>query len=317
MKNNIIKGSILVALGASSYGMLATFVKMAYSEGFSTAEVTLSQFMLGFAGLFILTLFRKKEANTEKKPSDLRSVLKLVLAGTSMGLTSIFYYMAVQYIPVSVGIVLLMQTVWMGVILEMILHRKAPGLRKTIAVFIILAGTALATNLLTESVTINWIGFGWGMMAALSYTASMYASNNIVLHFPSLKRSLYLILGGLIIIAVIFYSSINSSFSYQIFLRWGLILSLFGTILPPLLFTRGVPLIGMGLGAIIASVEIPVSILMAHLLLGEPVSLLQWTGVALILFAVVLMNIKGRKKGLVGSELATRVRDLEGVKTDY
>ena len=314
MKNNIIKGSILVALGASSYGMLATFVKMAYAEGFTTAEVTLSQFMLGFAGLFVLTMFRKRESISEKQPSDIRSILKLVIAGTAMGLTSIFYYMAVQYIPVSVGIVLLMQTVWMGVILEMILHRKAPGLRKTIAVFIILAGTALATNLLTESVTINWIGFGWGMMAALSYTASMYASNNIVLHFPSLKRSLYLILGGLIIIAVIFHSSINSSFSYQIFLRWGLILSLFGTILPPLLFTRGVPLIGMGLGAIIASVEIPVSILMAHLLLGEPVSLLQWMGVMLILFAVVLMNIKGRKKGLGDIEVANSV---EAVKADY
>jgi drug/metabolite transporter (DMT)-like permease len=295
MKNNIIKGSILVALGASSYGMLATFVKMAYDEGFTTAEVTLSQFLLGFTGLFILTLFRKKEVVSQKKVSDFRSILKLIAAGTSMGLTSIFYYMAVQYIPVSVGIVLLMQTVWMGVIVEMVLHRKLPGLRKTGAVFIILAGTVLATNLLTQSVTINWIGFGWGMMAALSYTASMYASNNVVLHFPSLKRSLFLILGGLITISIIFHSSINTSFSYQIFLRWGLILSLFGTILPPLLFTRGVPLIGMGLGAIIASVEIPVSILMAHFLLGEAVSFLQWTGVLLILFAVVLMNIRSRK----------------------
>jgi drug/metabolite transporter (DMT)-like permease len=274
---------------------LATFVKMAYDEGFTTAEVTLSQFLLGFTGLFILTLFRKKEVVAQKKVSDFRSILKLIAAGTSMGLTSIFYYMAVQYIPVSVGIVLLMQTVWMGVIVEMVLHRKLPGLRKTGAVFIILAGTVLATNLLTQSVTINWIGFGWGMMAALSYTASMYASNNVVLHFPSLKRSLFLILGGLITISIIFHSSINTSFSYQIFLRWGLILSLFGTILPPLLFTRGVPLIGMGLGAIIASVEIPVSILMAHFLLGEAVSFLQWTGVLLILFAVVLMNIRSRK----------------------
>jgi drug/metabolite transporter (DMT)-like permease len=54
------------------------------------------------------------------------------------------------------------------------------------------------------------------------------------------------------------------------------------------------PLTGMGLGAIIASVEIPVSVLMAHLLLKEPVSFLQWVGVILILFSVVLMNI-GKK----------------------
>ena len=37
--NNIIKGVFLVALGATSYGMLATFVKLAYKEDFTTAEV--------------------------------------------------------------------------------------------------------------------------------------------------------------------------------------------------------------------------------------------------------------------------------------
>lgn len=296
MKNNIIKGSILVALGASSYGMLATFVKMAYDEGYSTAEVTLSQFVLGFFRLLILSLFRSNTPAEKANTGGVKNILKLLLAGTSMGLTSIFYYMAVQYIPVSVGIVLLMQTVWMGVIFEMIVHKKAPGLRKTVSVFIILAGTVLATNLLTESVGINWIGFGWGMLAAVSYTASMYASNHVVLDLPPLKRSLYLILGGLITIAIIFHASINQAFSYQIFLRWGLLLSLFGTILPPLLFTRGVPLIGMGLAAIIASVEIPVSILMAHLLLKEPISMLQWSGVILILFAVVLMNLESKKR---------------------
>jgi drug/metabolite transporter (DMT)-like permease len=295
MKNKALKGSVFIALGASSYGMLGTFVKLAYHDGFSTAEVTLSQFALGFAGLFILTLFRKRGAVPVTKTSGSKSIFKLIVAGTSLGLTSIFYYLAVQYITVSVGIVLLMQTVWMGVILEMISHKKAPGLRKIISVFIILAGTVLATSLFKQSVSINWTGFGWGMMAALSYTATMYSSNHLELHFPPLKRSLYMILGGLIIICLIFHSSLNQNFSYRIFLHWGLLLSLFGTILPPLLFTRGMPLIGMGLGAIIASVEIPVSVLMAHILLKEPVSFLQWVGVILILFAVVLMNTKQPK----------------------
>jgi drug/metabolite transporter (DMT)-like permease len=306
MKNNILKGSIFIALGASSYGMLATWVKMAYHEGFSTAEVTLSQFSLGFAGLFILTLFRKPKPMAEVKTSGIKSIVKLIAAGTSMGLTSVFYYLSVQYVSVSVGIVLLMQTVWMGVIMEMVLHRKAPGLLKIVSVFIILAGTVLATSLLKQSVRINWTGFGWGIMAALSYTATMYSSNNIELHFPPLKRSLYMILGGLIVISLIFHSALNHEFKSQIFLRWGIVLSLFGTILPPLLFTRGMPLTGMGLGAIIASVEIPVSVLMAHLLLNEPVSFLQWVGVMLILFAVVLMNLE--KKAAINIDLEVEAR---------
>ena len=297
MKNNLFKGSIFVALGASSYGMLAAFVKMAYQEGFTTAEVTLSQYGMGFAGLFLLTLFRKPAPLPQIKTPAIKSILKLIVAGTSLGLTSISYYKAVQYIPVSVAIVLLMQAVWMGVVVEMILHKKAPGFRKTVAVFIILAGTLLATNLFKQSVPINWTGFGWGMLAAVAYTATMYSSNHIELHLPPVKRSLYMILGGLIVISFIFHSSLNLRFSYTIFLHWGLLLSLFGTILPPLLFTRGMPLTGVGLGAIIATIEIPVSIIVARILLKEPVIFLQWVGIILILFAVVLMNIgtKGKK----------------------
>ena len=292
MKNNVLKGSLFIALGASSYGMLATFVKMAYQEGFSTAEVTLSQYILGFAGLLILSLFSKTKQKVKTEKSGFKSVFKLIFAGTSLGLTSTFYYLSVQYVPVSVAIVLLMQTVWMGVIAEMIIYKKIPGLRKIISVFIILIGTVLATNLLQESVIINWTGFFWGLMAALSYTATMYSSNNIELDSPPLRRSLFMILGGFIVIALIFHSSINTHFSTGIFMRWGIVLSLFGTILPPLLFTRGMPLTGMGLGAIIASVEIPVSILVAYIWLQEPVDFIQWMGVILILFAVVLMNIR-------------------------
>ena len=292
MKNNVLKGSLFIALGATSYGMLATFVKMAYQEGFTTAEVTISQYGLGFIGLLILNLFRKEKTVSKNENSALKSTFKLILAGTSLGLTSTFYYLSVQYISVSVAIVLLMQTVWMGVIFEILVHKKMPGLRKIISVVIILAGTLLATNLLQESVIINWKGFTFGILAAMSYTATMYSSNHIEVHFPVLKRSLFMILGGCIVVGFIFYSSINSHFSAAVFLRWGILLSLFGTILPPLLFTKGMPLTGMGLGAIVASVEIPVSIAIAYKFLDEPVSFLQWIGVILILLAVVLMNIK-------------------------
>jgi len=294
MKSQVLKGSIFIVLGAACYGMLGTFVKMAYQDGFNTAEVTLSQFAVGFAVLLILTLFKKPAAVKETNKIAVKSIVKLIVAGTSLGLTSIFYYLSVQYIPVSVAIVLLIQTVWMGVLVEMIIQRKVPGSRKIIAVVIILAGTILATNLFKQSIHVNWTGFGWGLMAALSYTATMYSSNKLELHLPPLKRSLFMILGGLVIILIIFHASLNPHFSFGIFLSWGLVVSLFGTVLPPLLFTRGMPLTGIGLGAIIASIEIPVSVFMAHLLLEEPVSLLQWTGVMLILFAVVLMNMGKR-----------------------
>ena len=67
---------------------------------------------------------------------------------------------------------------------------------------------------------------------------------------------------------------------------------MFGTILPPLLYTAGMPKIDVGLGAIISSIELPAAVLMAYFLLNEQVDLAQWLGIGLILLAVVQMNLK-------------------------
>lgn len=291
MKSEVLKGSFFVALGACCYGMLGGFVKMAYQDGFTTAEVVLSQFGLGLTGLFILSLFSKrKHAQAQQQPGA-KSKIRLVTAGISLGLTSIFYYMAVRLVPVSVAIVLLMQTVWISVILEMLLNKQLPDRRKIISALLVLTGTVLATQLLKQSANISLVGLGWGLLSALSYTATMYSSNHIELHCPPLTRSLYMIMGGFIIIVLVFHGAINTGFSYRILMSWGILVSLFGTILPPLLFTRGMPSTGMGLGVIIAALEIPVAVLTATWFLHEVATLSQWIGIVLILTAVILMNL--------------------------
>lgn len=292
MNNSVLKGSLLVALGASSYGMLTTFVKMAYAEGYTSYEVTFSQMVLGLVGLIILNLFVKgKKVKTEGSKGKM--ILKLMAAGTSLGFTGIFYYLAVKFIPVSIGIVLLMQSVWMGVVLEAIVDNKKPSGTKLIAVIAILAGTVLATNLLLDSFEADWRGIGWGMLAAVSYTITIYTSNTVSLGLHSFRRSLWMMVGGTLVVSLISFPFLIEQFNPEIFLKWGLILALFGTILPPVLFTAGMPKINVGLGAIISSVELPVAVLMAYILLNEIVNFYQWAGIIIILVAVVLMNLKG------------------------
>ncbi len=291
MNNSVLKGSLLVALGASSYGMLTTFVKMAYAEGYTSYEITFSQMLLGLIGLIILNLIFVKEKQSYLEQTKTKSILKLMAAGTSLGLTSIFYYFAVKYIPVSIGIVLLMQSVWISVLLESIITKKKPGLNKILAVVVILIGTVLATNIFIDAVELDWRGIGWGLLAAVSYTITIYTSNTVALHLHSFRRSLWMMLGGTIIIAIISAPFLLEQFNLDIFKKWGLILALFGTILPPILFTRGMPKISVGLGAIISSVELPVAVILAYLLLDEVINIYQWTGIIIIIASVILMNM--------------------------
>jgi drug/metabolite transporter (DMT)-like permease len=308
--NNTLKGVFLVGLGATSYGMLATFVKMAYNENYTTAEVTASQFVFGIIGILLINAFqRNRNNNTAIKPNK-KNITQLMLAGTSTGLTSIFYYLAVKFdIPVSIAIVLLMQTVWMGVLLEWFLEKKAPSLLKIVSVFIVLIGTALATNLINSEVKLNPLGIFFGLLAAASFTTTMFTANRVATQISSAQRSLYMLLGGgimVLLFALITQIIPNQSqsfadslgvfstakdFNFSIFLKWGIVLSLFGTIIPPMLLNAGFPLTGIGLGSIVSALELPVSVLMAFVILGEKVIFTQWVGIILILLAIIIMNV--------------------------
>lgn len=295
-QNNVLKGVFLVALGATTYGMLATFVKMAYSEGYTTAEVTTSQFVLGIIGVLLINAFQKvKNKNTALKATS-RNIASLMTAGTSLGMTSLFYYLAVKFIPVSIGIVLLMQTVWMGVLLEMILEKKLPSKQKVFAVFIVLIGTVLATNIINNDLKLDWRGIAWGLMAAASFTTTMFTANRVATEISSAQRSLYMLLGGAIIVFSFAFFTQVTSFNFAIFMKWGIVLSLFGTIIPPMLMNAGFPLTGIGLGSIVSALELPVSVMMAYILLNEKVIFIQWVGILLIILAIIIMNVNFKRK---------------------
>ncbi|RTZ05298.1 DMT family transporter [Flavobacterium sp. GSP6] len=291
IKNSVLKGVFLVGLGATSYGMLATFVKIAYGQGYTTPEVTVAQFVYGIMGMLLINMFQKaKKGKTVIKASQ-KNITQLMLAGTSLGFTSIFYYLAVKYIPVSIAIVLLMQTVWMGVLFEMILEKKIPSTQKIVSVFIVLTGTILATNVFKNSIVLDWRGIALGLLAAASFTTTMFTANRVATHISSAQRSLFMLLGGAVIVTFFAISTQTTPFNFEIFMKWGIILALFGTIIPPLLLNAGFPLTGIGLGSIVSALELPVSVLMAYLLLNEQVNLIQWLGIILIILAIIIMNV--------------------------
>lgn len=300
--------------------MLATFVKLAYQDGYTTSEVTTSQFLLGIVGLLVLNFIQTITSKKALPSPTSKEVRNLMLAGTSLGCTSLFYYIAVQYINVSIAIVLLMQSVWFSVVVESFLTKKIPNARKIVSVIIVLVGTILATNLINESLDLDWKGIFWGLLAAASYTLTMFTSNTLATHLPVFRKSIIMLLGGSVVVfAFLFFAQIGPlhfeglksfyltftdntehihSFNYSILWKYGLILSFFGTIIPPILFNVGFPNAGLGLGSIVSSLELPVSVTMAFVLLGEKVIFIQWVGIILILFAIVLMNLPKKDKQL-------------------
>jgi drug/metabolite transporter (DMT)-like permease len=296
MTNSLkLKGVFLIGLGATSYGMLATFVKMAYAEGFTTPEVTIAQFVYGITGILLINAIQKAQNKNQVTKAAPKTIAQLMLAGTSLGMTSVFYYLAVKYIPVSIAIVLLMQTVWMGVLFEMLLEKKIPSTQKITSVVVVLIGTALATNIIKNQIAFDWRGILLGLLSAASFTTTMFTANRVGIGVSSAQRSLFMLLGGAVIVFGFAIFNQTGDFHFGIFAKWGIVLALFGTIIPPLLFNAGFPLTGIGLGSIVSALELPVSVLMAYFLLNENINTWQWIGIVLIILAIVIMNVNDTK----------------------
>ncbi len=283
------KSTLYVAVGACSYGLLATIVKYANHLGIHTSLLTFLQFMFGFLFLLAFNLLSKPNAE-EHNAIKFSSKIKLMVWGISLGLTTTLYYLSIQYIPVSAGIILLMQSIWISLVAEAVLLKKFPSKGKITGVIIVLLGTTLATNLFQNNNNLDYKGIILGFGAGISYALAIYASSTVEKELPSPVRSQFLVLGGLLLI-IAFWNIDIIRYMQPNALPWGLLIAIFGTILPPLLFTKGIPKTGIAMGNIISSLEIPVSTLSAMLVLQEVVSGFQWFGILLILMAVIIINV--------------------------
>jgi len=279
---------LFVFLGGCSYGILSTFVKLAYAAGFTVKEVTGGQYLIGSLIIWIIVLMTKKHKTSKNQ------AIKLLLSGIPFGLTGVFYYQSLQTLHASLAIIFLFQYIWIGSLLEMIFYKTKPSKEKLLSIGILLAGSLLAAGITSEtSIHISWQGIAWGLLAALTFATFIFLSGTVGHNTEPLLKSALLSTGGLIIVFIIFPPVYLVDVPVLIGVtQYGLILGIFGAVLPPLLFSIGMPKVGPGLGTILTASELPVAVLMSALILNEYVGVWQWFGVALILGGIMVSNVK-------------------------
>lgn len=285
--------ALIVFLGGCCYGILSTFVKLAYAAGFTVSAVTGGQYLFGAVLAWLAALL------TNRKKLTRIQIVKLMLSGIPFGLTGIFYYQALQTLNASLAIVFLFQFVWIGALLEWLFHKKKPTRRKLVSIGLLLIGSVLAANLLfQEQMAISWLGSFWGMLAAFTFSTFIFLSSTVEKKSPPMLKSALLSTGGVLTVFIVFPPTFLVDWDvFTGLIPYGLALGIFGVVLPPLLFSIGMPHVGSGLGTILTSSELPVVIIMSSLVLGEPISLAQWMGVVTILVGIASSNIRSDHSG--------------------
>ncbi|NGP45390.1 DMT family transporter [Bacillaceae bacterium SIJ1] len=283
------KAILIVFIGAAGFGFTPVFVKSAFQEGYTLAQLNGAQMLLAFSILWLIAAIKR----VKTKQVTRKQVFKLMLAGSLNGSTGIFYYGAMAYLPSSVAIILLFQFVWIGVLYEWLFDRVKPSLITLLSVALTLTGVFFAAGLTFERLKeLSTFGLVLGMIAAFSYAGFIYVSGRVVRDVDPFLRSPIMISGATVLVLVIFpptflFTDVVSS-SLWLF---ALGAAVFGSVLPPLFMAIGVPHISSGLATLLGSAELPVAILMASIVLNEVVLPWQWFGIFLILLSITLKDV--------------------------
>lgn len=300
-----MKHMFAVFFGAASYGILSTFVVLAYDKGYKLQEVVGTQLLVGFLLLSLLSLAMKWKGKGQQKQAGAaferlngKKVAWLMLAGVPQAATGLLYYNALKYIPASLAIILLFQFVWISLVIQAVRQRKWPQAIMLVSLAIVIAGTVLAAGVLEEQVqAVSMTGILFGLLAAVSYTVFILISGGVLPKANPLHRTLWMVAGALLFVSLIFppHHLINGRLWGDLLL-FGLLLGCFGAFIPPLLFAYGVPHIGEGLAGILGAVELPVAVMLSTLVLHEQVSWLKWAGVLLVLVGIIVPEAYRRRK---------------------
>ena len=279
---------LMVFAGACSFGILSTFVKLAYREGYTAAEISVTQAFTGMVVLWLLYLINRRQRHPVR-PADWAWLL---ITGGCIGLTSFVYYVSVAYIPASVAIVILMQFTWIGLLMEALFFKKIPSLLQLVTTLMILTGTWMGSGLAGNGFTgLPVKGLLYAGASAFLYAMYIIANSRVGKSLDTGKKSAVIIMGSTLCIFLVNAPQLVASTHFNTgLLKWALFLSLFGTIIPPLLFAKGIPKVGAGISAVIMTAELPVAVVCSHFILQEPVNGLQWAGVALMLLSMLLLN---------------------------
>ncbi|MDF2037068.1 DMT family transporter [Cytobacillus oceanisediminis] len=285
----INKGVLYILAGASFFGFTPIFAKLGFSYGYSLGQINIVQMVISFILLWSFTFFKRSSF----KGLNTKNVLQIMMTGCFVGLTSIFYYGSMQYLPASLAIILMFQFVWIGIILEWISSKIKPSPVTVLSIILILIGVFFASNILNGDIQgLPLKGFIFGILSAFTYAGFIFLSGKVAVHVDPWTRSSLMVTGSTILVLILFMGNIPSVLPLkENLLTISVGVSLFGAVLPPLFFAAGAPLVSGGIANILTSIELPIAILSASIILSETVTPLQWAGTAIILAAIAFNEL--------------------------
>lgn len=289
-KNNT--GPLLILLAGCFWGSMGIFVRRLGSYGFTSAQIVCIRVTLA-AVCFCAVLGVKDRVGFRLSLKDLP--LFLGLGFGSILLFTVCYFTAITMMPLSTAAILLYTSpIWI-MLMSVLFFREKLNRRKLLALALAFAGCILVSGISGEGITPAGLliglgsGLGYGLYSILGTVALRKHSPYAVTAWSFLFAAAgsWGICGPADIIAK--FSSAPQPVSLGLLCC---LTALVTAVIPFGAYTLGLRTVEASRAGILATIEPMVATLVGMLFFSEPLTLLSGAGIVLILFSVVLLNLK-------------------------
>lgn len=291
MSSNPVKGYLCVVAAAIMWASSGVAGKALFAGGITPFELV--QIRVTLSTLLLAIIFCLHDRNVFRiRSKDLGYFL--LLGGVAMAFVQITYFYAVSKIQVAAAVFLEYLAPILVAFFSICFWKERLTLTKFLSLVISLAGCYLVVggyNL--HLLKMNRVGILCGLSAALCFAAYTLIGERMMQRYSPWT--------------VLFYAFLFATFTWHIISppfqylwashslgQWGwlLYISVIGTVIPFALFFMGINHIRSTRASITATLEPIAAGLLAYLFLGEGLAPLQIVGGAMVVGAIVLLQLK-------------------------
>ena len=277
------KGVALVAISGICWGFHGVMIKYAIGLGASFMQVLFVEVSFAFVFFaFCGGTFLKKV-----RPESFLQWFRLILIGLATIGVGYFLFLSYSLGPVAIPATLMFLYLPIVYGFSIFTKNQRLSLIKSSAIASVLLGAILTTQIFST--------FHQGSVLASAIAASC-ASMCYALVFiltpgvGAYTSAEFRLLGCLLILQSapsLWYDLGDNAVKFYIF---ALLLGVVGQTLPVISLMKGLPLTGSSLGGVVASIELPIAVLSAFIILGESLTAVKIFGVLLVLLGIVTYN---------------------------
>lgn len=295
-KKKLLSVGRLLIIGSSIlWGTALLYSQYILDNGMQSTDLVSLKMLFGFITMFLYILFKDKSLfRIDKRGLAYAAVIGLICHA----LYNLFMFKAVEYTSISTTVTLLYTSPIFVTILSRIIFKEKITSKKTIAlVFAVIGSWLTVTGGSLKSLNFNPIGVFYGLGAGLFYGTMTIINKFIVDDYEEVTLLTYTFAFAFLFSLV--FSNPLAIFAIEfnplvyIFI---IMLGVFSTAISYLIYLKGLSFgVESSKASIIATLEVPVSIIGSFLIFNQKLSFWEVIGVLLVLSSIFIINEKRLK----------------------